>query len=152
MRAEQGTTEDSQAQNVARIANDVVQLHKPLQDKPLDMRVIEADRVSVIAPESVIAVTIGNLVSNAVRYTQEGEVRVTVGNGRVVVDDTGPGIPEDELQRVMDRHYRGEGATGKGSGLGLAIVKRLCDLYDWSIRFENRPEGGLRAELRFFGA
>ena len=93
---------------------------------------VEQDRVSVIAPESVIAVTVSNLVSNAIRYTQEGEVVVLVGKGRLAVEDTGPGIPEEELARVMDRHYRGEKATGKGSGLGLAIVKRLCDLYGWT--------------------
>jgi signal transduction histidine kinase len=66
------------------------------------------------------------------------------------VEDTGPGIPEEELAHVFERHYRGEGATGKGSGLGLAIVKRLCELYGWSIRFTNRESGGLRAELKFF--
>ena len=68
-----------------------------------------------------------------------------------MVEDTGPGIPESELPHVMDRHYRGVGVSGKGSGLGLAIVQRLCELYGWSIRFENRASGGLRAELKFFG-
>jgi len=69
----------------------------------------------------------------------------------LLVEDTGPGIPEKELSLVMNRHYRGEGVLGKGSGLGLAIVQRLCELYGWSIHFENRKSGGLRAELRFFG-
>ncbi|NOR18507.1 MAG: two-component sensor histidine kinase, partial [Xanthomonadales bacterium] len=59
--------------------------------------------------------------------------------------------PEEELAYVMQRHYRGEGVSGKGSGLGLAIVQRLCELYGWSIHFENRKSGGLRAELKFFG-
>ena len=76
---------------------------------------------------------------------------ITVGKGRIFVQDTGPGIPEDELAHVFERHYRGEGATGKGSGLGLAIVKRLCELYGWSIEFRNRKSGGLEAEVRFFG-
>jgi signal transduction histidine kinase len=104
----------------------------------------------VIAPESVVAVTVGNLIGNAMRYTAEGEVRITIGSGRVIVDDSGPGIPEEELDHVFDRHYRGQNISGKGAGLGLAIVKRLCELYGWSIRFTNRPEGGLRAELSFF--
>lgn len=152
VRAERGTDEDSQSHSVAEVARDVVDLHRPLMDKrPVELHLEETERVSVIAPESVLAVTIGNLVSNAVRYTTEGEVVVRVGEGRLVVEDTGPGIPEDELERVLDRHYRGEGVKGKGSGLGLAIVKRLCDLYEWRIQFENRTRGGLRATLVFFG-
>lgn len=152
VRSEQGTDEASDAQGVADVARDIVNLHRPLlENKPLALRIEEHDRVSVIAPQSVIAVTISNLVSNAIRYTAEGEVVIHVGGGRLAVEDTGPGIPEPELERVMDRHYRGEGATGKGSGLGLAIVKRLCDLYGWRLRFENREQGGLRAELTFFG-
>lgn len=152
VRAEQGINQDSEAQDVSRIVDKLIHLHEPLLDnKPLELKVIVEDKVSVIAPESVIAVTVGNLISNSIRYTPSGEVVCTIGNGRVLVEDTGPGIPETELSQVMDRHYRGEGVSGKGSGLGLAIVQRLCELYGWSIEFENRESGGLRAELRFFG-
>lgn len=152
VRAEQGTNKDSQAHSVTVIVEKLIHLHEPLLDnKPLVLKIIEEDRVSVIAPESVIAVTVGNLISNAIRYTSEGEVVCTIGNGQVMVEDTGPGIPEEELQYVMNRHFRGQGVSGKGSGLGLAIVKRLCELYGWSIHFENRKRGGLRAQLRFFG-
>jgi len=152
VRAEQGINRDSDAHNVCQIVEKLIHLHEPLLDnKPIELKIVGEDRVSVIAPESVIAVTVGNLISNAIRYTAAGEVVCTIGSGRVLVEDTGPGIPEAELSRVMDRHYRGEGVSGTGSGLGLAIVKRLCELYGWSIRFENRKNGGLRAELRFFG-
>ncbi len=151
VRAEQGTNKDSQAHSVCQIVEKLIHLHKPLLDnKPLELKIVQEDRVSVIAPESVIAVTVGNLISNAIRYTAAGEVVCTIGSGRILVDDTGPGIPETELSHVMDRHYRGEEVSGTGSGLGLAIVKRLCELYGWSIRFENRKGGGLRAELKFF--
>jgi signal transduction histidine kinase len=152
VRAEQGTNKDSGAQSVGDIVRDVVHLHEPLiGNKPLTLRVVEQDRVSVIAPESVVAVTVGNLIGNAMRYTPEGEVVITIGSGRVRVEDTGPGIPEEELEQVFERHYRGQNITGKGAGLGLAIVKRLCELYGWSIHFSNRETGGLCAELRFFG-
>jgi len=152
VRAEEGTNQDSEAHDVCAIVDKIIHLHEPLLDnKPLELKIIGEDRVSVIAPESVIAVTVGNLISNAIRYTPAGEVVCTIGSGRIMVEDTGPGIPEEELAYVMQRHYRGEGVSGKGSGLGLAIVKRLCELYGWSIVFENRKSGGLRAELKFFG-
>jgi signal transduction histidine kinase len=151
VRAEQGIDQDSAAQNVSQIVNDVVHLYEPLiGNKELKLLVREEDRVSVIAPESVVAVTVGNLIGNAIRYTARGEVVITIGNGRAVVEDTGPGIPEKELEHVFERHYRGQNISGKGAGLGLAIVRRLCELYGWSIHFSNRASGGLRAELRFF--
>lgn len=152
VRAEQGTDRDSVAQNVSQVVNEVVHLYEPLiGSKDLQLLVREEDRVNVIAPESVLAVTVGNLIGNAMRYTASGEVVITIGNGRVLVEDTGPGIPEAELEHVFERHYRGQNISGKGAGLGLAIVKRLCELYGWSIHFSNRQSGGLRAELRFFG-
>jgi signal transduction histidine kinase len=151
VRAEEGVSKDSAAHDVCAIVDKLVHLYEPLLDnKPLELKIIGQDKVNVIAPESVITVTVSNLIGNAIRYTPSGEVVCTIGNGRILVEDTGPGIPEAELSRVMERHFRGEGVTGKGSGLGLAIVQRLCDLYGWSIRFENRQRGGLRAELRFF--
>ena len=152
VRAEQGIDQDSSAHNIGRIVNEVAHLYEPLiGNKELELKVVEEDRVSVIAPEAVVAVTVGNLIGNAMRYTIEGEVVITIGNGRVRVDDTGPGIPEEDLDHVFERHYRGQNISGKGAGLGLAIVKRLCELYGWSIQFSNRETGGLRAELNFFG-
>ena len=151
VRAEKGINKDSTAHNVGKIVDEVVHLYEPLiGNKQLELRVVKEDRVSVIAPESVVAVTVGNLIGNAMRYTAEGEVVITIGNGQVTVEDTGPGIPEEELEHVFDRHYRGQNITGKGSGLGLAIVKRLCELYGWSVHFSNRESGGLRAKLKFF--
>jgi signal transduction histidine kinase len=152
VRAEKGIDKDSSAHEVGRIVSEVVHLYEPLVgNKALALRVVEEDRVSVIAPESVVAVTVGNLIGNAMRYTSEGEVLITIGNGRVRVEDTGPGIPEQDLERVFERHYRGQNITGKGAGLGLAIVKRLCELYGWSIHFSNREVSGLCAELIFYG-
>lgn len=152
VRAEQGIDRDSAAHDVGQIVNEVVHLYEPLVgNKDLQLRVDEQNRVSVIAPEAVVAVTVGNLIGNAMRYTNEGEVVITIGNGRVTVEDTGPGIPEEDLDHVFERHYRGQNITGKGSGLGLAIVKRLCELYGWSIEFSNREVRGLCAELRFYG-
>jgi signal transduction histidine kinase len=152
VRAEQGIDRDSSAHDVGKIVSEVVHLYEPLiGNKDLVLRVAEDNRVSVIAPEAVVAVTVGNLIGNAMRYTTEGEVAITIGDGAVRVDDTGPGIPEEDLERVFERHYRGQNISGKGAGLGLAIVKRLCELYGWSIHFSNRKTGGLRAELKFYG-
>lgn len=151
VRAERGTEEGSSAQDVGQLAEQVAANYRPLiGDRPLELRVEHPSELHVIAPEAVIAVTLGNLVGNAIRYTPEGAVTVRIESGHVAILDTGPGIEESDMPHVFERHYRGRDAGGKGSGLGLTIVKRLCDLYGWEIRFANRAEGGLVVILRFF--
>ncbi len=81
-----------------------------------------------------------NLVSNAFKYTLEGEIRVALQaeNGTAVLEvaDTGTGIPEAELPRIFDRFHRVEGARGRtheGTGIGLALVQELARLHGGSV-------------------
>ncbi|WP_437791032.1 ATP-binding protein [Sorangium sp. So ce693] len=92
-----------------------------------------------------------NLISNAFKFTFSGGVRVTLeeAGGRIVlsVEDTGTGIPEEELPRVFDRFYRVEGARGRsyeGSGIGLALVRELAKLHGGSVAVESRLGAGSR--------
>jgi len=93
-----------------------------------------------------------NLITNAISYGRNAEVRLARHNGayEVVVEDTGPGIPEADQLRVFEPFVRLEGsrneATG-GTGLGLTLVKAIAEGHGGSIKLENRDEGGLRARL-----
>ncbi|QKK01507.1 MAG: HAMP domain-containing histidine kinase [Pseudomonadota bacterium] len=152
VRSDRDNHDQPRAQNVGEIGRQVMANYEPLVDNDsLRLKFEEIEPVSVIAPEAVIAVTLGNLVGNAIRYTSQGEVRLQVRPGEARILDTGPGINEAELPHVFDRHFRGRQASGtKGSGLGLSIVKRLCDLYGWKVEFANRAAGGLVVRVRFF--
>jgi len=152
VRSERGGTGSWPAQDVASIAAQMLDNYRPLvSDRDLRLELEVEDGLSVIAPDSVLAVILANLVGNAVRYTASGSVRILVQRGQVVILDTGPGIPEEELPHVFERHFRGRQSGGsKGSGLGLSIVRRLVDLYGWSIDFANRESGGLAVTVRFF--
>ena len=152
VRAERGSAGQFSNQNVGQIVEQLVQNYRPLiEGRALELNVRQHAKLNVIAPEAVIAVVLGNLLGNAIRYTQEGEVEVDVQSGSVAIIDTGPGIEPDELPHIFDRHFRGRGSGGKGSGLGLSIVKRLCDLYGWRIRFANRSDkSGLIVGIAFF--
>jgi signal transduction histidine kinase len=152
VRAERGSAGESSNQDVGQIVEQLVENYRPLiEGRDLVLNVRRTAPLNVIAPEAVIAVVLGNLLGNAIRYTQEGEVAVEVLTGEVRIVDTGPGIEPDELPHIFDRHFRGRGSGGKGSGLGLSIVKRLCDLYGWRIDFANRTDtSALVVSVAFF--
>jgi two-component system, OmpR family, sensor kinase len=72
------------------------------------------------------------------------------GGVELSVDDSGPGLPEEERGRVLDRFYRSGEPQAPGSGLGLAIVKSIADLHGASVALAASPSlGGLRAVVRF---
>ena len=152
VRAERGSGGEATKQDVGEVADQLVENYRPLiEGRPVELEVVHEAGLSVIVPEAVLAVVLGNLLGNALRYTHEGRVEMRVAPGLVRITDTGPGIPDDELPHVVDRHFRGSGVGGKGSGLGLSIVKRLCDLYDWKISFRNREDrSGLIVEVAFY--
>ncbi|WP_298670658.1 ATP-binding protein [uncultured Sphingomonas sp.] len=96
---------------------------------------------------------IDNLVENALHYAGQARVSVTAeGDDLVIrVEDDGPGIPDGRLEDVVRPFIRLDPSRGRnttGLGLGLAIVARAAEMEGGALRLVNRPEGGLRAELR----
>jgi signal transduction histidine kinase len=112
---------------------------------------VEPDVIVLADPDAVTRI-VTNLLANAVKFSPSGsvvEVAVTANGTNVLlaVSDEGPGIPDDERDRVFERFFRGKGAevTGtRGTGLGLAVVKELAERMGGSVGAENRPEGGAR--------
>lgn len=89
---------------------------------------------------------IQNLISNAIKYTENGKVLVTVrkqrGNVLVQVRDTGIGIPKPQLAAIFSEFYRIENNTEKGLGLGLSVVKKLASQLDCSVKVESEETKG----------
>ncbi|RYD81913.1 MAG: ATP-binding protein, partial [Verrucomicrobiaceae bacterium] len=108
---------------------------------------------NLISDELKIKQIASNLVSNALKYTVQGSVRLsfrTVDPHRwmIEVEDTGPGIPPHELERIFQEFHRvKETAHQQGTGLGLAITKRLVDLLGGQIRVESAVGMGSRFEV-----
>ena len=97
---------------------------------------------------------LNNLIDNALRYTPapgriDVWVRRTSQGAELRVDDSGPGIAEEELLRVRDRFYRVAGTQTEGSGLGLAIVQQIANSHGATLHLANRAEGGLSACVVF---
>jgi len=92
-----------------------------------------------------------NLVDNAVKYTDKGEIRIAFsrsdGNVVAVVEDTGIGIPREHLPRVFERFYvadKGRSKKTGGTGLGLAIVKHIAMIHGGSVSVESTLGAGTR--------
>jgi len=152
-RSERSAPVDGETTDVGKIVEQVVEVYRShLGRKPVEVKCVVDQPVEVVAPSSVVAVALGNLIGNAFKYTQKGEVIITVGAGRgkVTVEDSGPGIKAEDAEKLFERGVRGDSAAGsKGAGLGLAIVRRLCELYDWRVSLGPRPQGGAVATLDF---
>jgi len=91
-----------------------------------------------------------NLLDNAVKYGKRARatIRATPKSVEIVIDDEGPGIPDEELKRVFEPFYRVEASRSRdtgGIGLGLAIALSVIQGHGGQLTLSNRPEGGLRA-------
>jgi signal transduction histidine kinase len=148
-RRERQAPTDGETTDVARVVEQVVDAQRPhVANKPVQVRIEIDEPLEAAAPSSVVAVALSNLIGNAFKYTQAGEVIISIGHGRVSIEDTGPGINAEDAERLFERGVRGT-KVGKGGGLGLAIVRRLCELYGWKVSLAPRPQGGATATLEF---
>ncbi|MBW1976126.1 MAG: ATP-binding protein [Deltaproteobacteria bacterium] len=91
-----------------------------------------------------------NLIDNAVRYTREGEVKISVyeadgGEAVISISDTGIGIPAEHIPRIFERFYvvdKSRSRESGGTGLGLAIVKHIVERLGGTISVESKPGKG----------
>jgi two-component system, OmpR family, sensor kinase len=123
--------------------------------KHLDLGLVSKDALQVTSTREPLRLILRNLLDNAIKYTPAGG-RIDIALGRdadgvwLAVDDSGPGIPEAERERVFDRFYRLAGTDTPGSGLGLAIVKTVAERLGAKVSLGRSPTlAGLRVVVRF---
>ncbi|MDE2095148.1 MAG: two-component sensor histidine kinase, partial [Burkholderiales bacterium] len=125
------------------------------QARQIDLGLVHSDEGRISGHADALRILVRNLLDNAVKYTPAGgtvdlEVRRLDGALALSVDDSGPGIAEDDRERVLDRFYRIAGTPTTGSGLGLAIVKSITELHGATLQLGHSQRlGGLRVEVRF---
>ncbi|CCO46016.1 putative Signal transduction histidine kinase [Vibrio nigripulchritudo SOn1] len=98
----------------------------------LDIQIHAPKGTSTNLPPSVLSMILKNLVDNAVRHTESGEINVAINHSEISVQDTGIGLT---------------GNTTTEHGLGLLIVRRLCESYGWAFSIQNHPNGGCIARM-----
>lgn len=125
------------------------------QARRIDVGIAHAEAAVVNGQPEALRMLLRNLVENAVKYTPEdGRVDVAIARrGDAVelsVDDSGPGLPPAERERVLDRFYRSGEPQAPGSGLGLSIVRSIAELHGARVALDASPSlGGLRVVVRF---
>ncbi len=131
------------------VKNTIADLHPLAESAEIDLGLLHQDDAIKVKDENGrLAQLIQNAIGNAILYTPaNGKVDVSLfkqGNKAVfLVEDTGIGIPEDELQQVMQPFYRVLESGKPGNGLGLAISHEIAEHLNGKIQLSNRAGGGL---------
>lgn len=147
-----GLTEELEAR--AFVEERMRALGPALHARRLQTEVLVPPEFKIKGERFLLALALTNLLKNAVEFTPvNGMIRVEVRRERqdvcIVVEDTGPGIPEFARERIFERFYSlPRPDTGvKSTGLGLSFVREIAHLHGGEVRITNRSAGGCRAEL-----
>jgi signal transduction histidine kinase len=160
-RAESGQAGDMRAFDAADVANDIGELYEPLaEEKGIVLKVDASEAAPVNGNRELISQALANLVDNAIKYTEqqnlaEGDqqpggappeiaVRAVNDGNRIllIVADNGPGIPEGDRGRVIERFVRLEQSRSKpGSGLGLSLASAVAQLHGGVLTLEDNHPG-----------
>lgn len=137
---------------IAVIADIEYSAHEKLIEIELNGR----DGIAIEANPQLLAILFRNLLDNAIKYTPNGgKVNVCLDSDQqsvcLVIEDSGPGVADEDYERITQRFYRcvETAQVAEGSGLGLSIVQRIIRLHEADIHFEKAALGGLRVSLRF---
>ena len=146
------------------VAEEIDRVRMLAGDRPLRLRLVADCRMQLDASQKILSVMLGNLLRNAVNYTEEGEVLARIGHGFVEISDSGIGIAREEMDKVFRPFFRGDddaqaapkhgvvagsARSRGGQGVGLTIVKRLSDRFSWPVRIESTPDVGTRVVVEF---
>lgn len=111
----------------------------------------ETINVRVVTDEKWMVFVIEQLLSNAIKYTSSGSVRIGIKNGCLMVEDTGIGVLAEDLPRIFDKVYTGYNGRNdkKASGIGLYLVKEILNRLGHKILAESAPGDGTRIKILF---
>lgn len=158
-----GEAPDPTVFDLADLASDVCELYEPVcEDKGLDFSTEYQRELVIRGNREFVAQAMANLVDNAIKYTPEGGAvmlrtrRRSSGEVEFSVTDTGPGVPDDQRARVVERFVRLENSRSQpGAGLGLSLVSAVAQAHKARLEIDDGPGQvgesgpGLRAALIF---
>lgn len=131
------------------VAHEVARVQPLLAGRPIELEVIDEGAPTLVAPPHVLAVMVGNLLGNAVRFTDAGRIVLHLRPERIEVRDTGIGMAPEALIKAFDPFYRADPGREEGRGMGLSIVRRLGERFGWPVSLDSQLGKGTTAVIRF---
>ncbi|MFZ5670868.1 MAG: sensor histidine kinase [Pseudomonadota bacterium] len=142
-----GSAPDQSVFDPGRLAADMAELYAPLcEDKAIDFKAELTPQLSVKAARPILAQALANVLDNAIKYTPDGGAvmlrvrRRSSGEIEFSVTDNGPGVPEEDRARVVQRFVRLENSRNEpGSGLGLSLVAAVAEAHGGRLELDEGP-------------
>lgn len=144
---EQGDTSSPSTEcDVLPVVKEVIERYRDLfRHKPVTLVLDVGTPSHIQVDHAILSMVLGNLLRNALSFTERGEVHIRLDADNIRVEDSGPGLGTDNPTELFQPYVRG--SRSRGAGLGLSLVWRLCEHEGWRIILENRPDGGTLAQL-----
>ena len=117
---------------------------EPIEAKGLELIYDPGNPLDTRYNATFLHAVMGNLLRNALHYTDSGFIRLTLEPSGFVVEDSGVGIPEEKRQAMFQPFVRGSEKRGEGLGLGLSLVQRICDSQGWRVTLTTMEPNGCR--------
>lgn len=147
-RESEPAAQDMESAPLSRIVEETMEAQRHLlTGKPVELKLTLRAGAAVLVPRGLAAIIVSNLLHNSISITSAGVVEVMLEGARLVVRDSGDGIPADELPHIFERRFRGK--RSDGLGLGLHIVKRICERQNWRIDADSPPGQGATFTVMF---
>ena len=119
----------------------------PIESKGLMLIFDPGQTVDTLYNATFLTAVMGNLLRNALHYTDQGFIRLSLTATGFVVEDSGVGIPEEKREAMFEPFVRGNEKRGEGLGLGLSLVQRICENQGWTVSLSTMEPNGCHFEV-----
>lgn len=119
--------------------------------KGISVKINVPEDFFVVTDEKWMVFVLKQLISNAIKYTEQGSVKIYIEDGRLVIEDTGIGIAKEDLPRIFEKGYTGYNGRSdkKASGIGLYLCRQILQKLGHKVYVESEPGKGTRVKLVF---
>ena len=120
-----------------------------LAGKPVRYELGPLAPTTLLAPESMVRIAAGNLLRNAAEHTHEGEIHVSLADGKLCIRDTGSGFDTAETAHRYTESLKQAGKRPGGAGMGLFLTQRICERFGWRLVLVSSVSVGTSATIHF---